>query len=82
MLASRAIPEAIRVNLLGLLRRDDADLVVIPPVLTTRIGDGVDMKTRGLGLAGQLAEPVDQHLLQVVGEVVLSAEEDNAALRD
>lgn len=44
MLASRAIPEAISVNLLGLLGRDDADLVVIPAVLTTRIGNGVDMQ--------------------------------------
>jgi hypothetical protein len=74
--------EAVRVELLGLLRRDDADLVVTAAVLTGGIADGVDVQARGLGLAGKLAEAVYELLLQVIGQVVLRPEEDNAALGD
>lgn len=40
------------------------------------------MKTRGCGAAAQFAESVDEFLLEVVGEVVLGAEEDDASLGD
>jgi len=51
-------------------------------VLTGGIADGVDVQARGLGLAGKLAEAVYELLLQVIGQVVLRPEEDNAALGD
>ena len=80
--ASEGALEAVGVELLGLLGRDDGDLVVAAAVLAGRIANGVDVQAGGLGLAGQLAEVVDQLLLQVIREVVLGAEEDNSALGD
>lgn len=73
---------AVRVELLGLLRRDDAYLVVSGAVLALGIADGVDVQPRSRGLARQLAESVNKLLLQVIGQVVLGAEEDNSALGD
>jgi hypothetical protein len=80
--AAERVLEAVRVQLLGLLGRDDADLVVLAAVLAGGVADGVDVQSGRCGLARQLAQPVDQLLLQVVGEVVLGAEEDDAALGD
>lgn len=74
--------EAVRVERFLLLRGDDADFVVAAAVLTRRVADGVDVQARGGGLAGELAEALDEFLLEVVGEVVLLAEEDDAALGD
>lgn len=68
------------VELLGLLGRDGADLVVAAAVLARRVDDGVDVQLRGRRLARQLAQPLDQLLLQVVVDVVLLAEEDDAPL--
>lgn len=42
----------------------------------------MDVQPGGLRLAGQLAEALDKLLLEVVGDVVLLPEEDNAALGD
>lgn len=80
--AEEVVPEAVRVDLLGLDGRDDADLVVLAAELAAGIADGVDVQARGRRLARQLAEAVDELLLQVVGQVVLGAEEDDAALGD
>lgn len=74
--------EAVRVERFLLLRGDDADFVVATAVLARRVADGVDVEARGGGLAGELAEALDEFLLEVVGEVVLLAEEDDAALGD
>jgi len=74
--------EAVLVQLLGLLGRDDADLVVLAAVLPRRVADGVDVQARGRRLARELAEALDELLLQLVGDAVLGAEEDDAALGD
>lgn len=42
----------------------------------------MDVKLGGGGFAGELAEAVGEQLLQIVVEVVLFAEEDNAAAGD
>lgn len=42
----------------------------------------MDVKLRGGGLAGELTEAVGELLLEVVCEVVLFAEEDDAAAGD
>ncbi len=80
--AEEVVLEAVRVDLLGLDGRDDADLVVLAAELAAGVADGVDVQARGGGLARELAEAVDELLLQVVGQVVLGAEEDDAALGD
>lgn len=40
------------------------------------------MQPRSGGTTSQLSETEDESLLQVIGEVVLCAEEDDASLRD
>jgi hypothetical protein len=40
----------------------------------------VDVQTRGAGFSGELAETMDELFLEFVVEVVLFAEEDDAAL--
>ena len=42
----------------------------------------MNVQGRGRGLAGQRAEPLDELLLEVVGQVVLRTKENDAALRD
>ena len=79
---SLATGEPLAVQLLLLLGRDDADLVVLAAVLARRVADGVDVQARRGGFAGQLAEAVDEFLLEVICQVVLGAEEDDAALGD
>jgi hypothetical protein len=49
-------------------------------VLASSVADRVDVQARGRGLARQLAETVDQLLLQVIGQVVLGTEEDDTTL--
>lgn len=74
--------KAVGVEFLGLLGRDDGDLVVVAAVLAGRVADGVDVQAGRLGLAGQLAETVDKLLLQVIREVVLGAEKNDTPLGD
>lgn len=76
-----SLQDAREVQLLGRHRRYDADLVIIVQ-LTTRIVDRVDVQLGGGGLARELAEALDELLLEVIGDVVLLAEEDDAALGD
>jgi hypothetical protein len=49
-LEERIVP----VDLLGLLGRDNADLIVLATELPARVGDWVDVKLRREGLAGEL----------------------------
>lgn len=74
-----ALQEAREVELLGVRGRDDADLVVLVQ-LAPGVVDGVDVQLGGGGLARELAEALDELLLEVVGDVVLLAEEDDPAL--
>lgn len=78
--ADALVREPVLVQCLGLLRGDDADLVVATTVLAAGVADGVDVKARSCGLAGELAESVNEFLLEVIGEVILLAEEDDTAL--
>lgn len=75
-----ALGQAVQVLELG--RGDGADLGVVAAQLAGVVQQGVDVERRRLGTPGQLAEAQDELLLEVVGEVVLGTEEDDAALRD
>jgi hypothetical protein len=55
---------------------------VILVALKTLVGDRVNVHGGLSGLAGQFTQFLAKDLLQVVGEVVLGAEEDNTTLRD
>lgn len=74
--------EPVGVQLLRLARRDDADLVIGAAILSRGVVDRVDVQARGGGLAGQFAQALDEHLLQLIGEVGLGAEEDDAPAGD
>lgn len=58
------------------------DFVVANTELGSIVEDGVDVEGRVAGFARELTEAVDEMLLQIVCQVVLGTEEDNAALRD
>lgn len=76
----------LKIGLVVLLLLDGADganfQVVAAEDLTLGIEKRVDMKTTSLRPARELTKPEDELLLQFVGEVILSAEEDNSSLRD
>ena len=82
----RGVVAPLNIPLIGLeqhLARDGADVAdlrIINTELRGVVQYGMDMETGGRWLAAQLAEAVDELLLEVIGEVVLGAEEDNAAL--
>jgi hypothetical protein len=59
---------------------DGADFRVAAAKLALRVQEGVDMKSRCCGPAAKLSQTEDELLLQVVGQVILRAEEDDAAL--
>ena len=82
VLAALLLVEAVAVELLGLLGRDDADVVVLAAEAPPAVDDGVDVQLGGAGLAGELAEALGQGLLELVVQVVLLAEEDDAATGD
>lgn len=71
---------AIRIQLLGLLRRNDANLIVLAPVLPCCVVHGVNMQLGSFGFPRQFPETLHKLLLQVIGDVVLLAEEYNASL--
>jgi len=56
--------------------------VVAAEDFTLGVQKGVDMKTIGLWSTGELTESEDELLLQLVGEIILSAEEDDSSLGD
>lgn len=55
--------EAVGVQLLGLLRRDDANLVVLSAVLPPGVVDWVDVQPRGGWLSTLLTEALNQLFL-------------------
>lgn len=67
-------------DLSALHRRNDTNLVVFTPMFTTSIHDWMDMQLRAGWFSRELAEALDQFLLEVIVQAVLRAEEDNAAL--
>jgi hypothetical protein len=82
LLAGEEVGEAALVHLARLLGADNADLVVAAAEPAARVADRVDVQPRRRGLARERAQALRQLLLQLVGQVVLRAEEDDAALRD
>lgn len=70
------------VQLAMLDRADGGDFIVVATQFSGVIEDRVDVKPGGLRAPCQLSEAQDQFLLEVIGESVLSAEEDHATLRD
>ena len=74
--------KAVRVDLLGLLRRDDADLVVSGAAAAGAVVNWVNVESRGRRLSAQLSKALDEFFLEVIGDVVLFAEENDASLRD
>lgn len=64
------------------LGRNSANLIVLDAKLVGAVEQRVDVEGRVLGLLGGLAETLGQDLLQLVGQVVLLAEEDDTALGD
>lgn len=71
---------AIRIQLLGLLRRDDADLIVLAPVLSCCVVHWVDMQLGSFGFPRQLSQTLYELLLQIIGDIFLLAEEHDASL--
>jgi len=82
LLGVQLIVLGLQVEILALLRADGADLGVASAELPLRVEDRVDVEARGRRAARELAEAEDELLLQVVGQVVLGAEEDDPALGD
>lgn len=70
------------VELIMLNGADGADFRITATKFSLRIENGMNVQTRGLRAASELAEFEDQFLLQIVGEVVLCSEEDDTSFRD
>lgn len=77
--ADRVLPP---VQLPTLGGADGADLGVAPAELTGVVEDGVDVEAGRPGPPCQFSQAQDELLLEVVGELVLGAEEDDATLGD
>jgi len=82
LLDTERLGNGLGVVLLVLDRADGADLRVIAAQLPLRVKERMDMETGGGRAPGQLAEPQDQLLLEIVGEAILGTEKNNATLRD
>ncbi len=82
LLGAELVGLRLAVELAVLDRANGADLRVVAAQLALRVEDGVDVQARRRRPARQLAQPEDERLLQLIGQVVLGAEEDDAALRD
>lgn len=81
-LALVGLQKAVCINLLGLLRGNDADFIVFNTVVPSTIVDWVNVQPRCLWLSTQLAKTLYELLLKVVGDVVLLAEENDTSLGD
>lgn len=82
MLLAREASKAILVQLLGLFRTDDADLVVLATKPTTGVADRMYVQLGRLGFARLLTKALSELLLKIVVKVILLAEKYNATLGD
>lgn len=82
LLGTQSVTRIPLVVLFVLRGADGADLRVVASELAFRVKERVDMEARRLRSPGEFAEAEDQLFLEVVGEVVLCAEEDDATLGD
>ncbi len=71
--------EALAVELLGLNRGDDTNLV-IGGFTSSSIDNWVDVELGSGWLARQLAQTLDKLLLKIIGDIILLTEEDNTTL--
>lgn len=71
---------AIRIELLGLFRRDDADLIVLAAMLPRCVVHWMDMQLGRGWFPCQFTQTLHKLLLEIIGDVILLAEEDNPAL--
>lgn len=69
-------------ELLPVLGADLGNFVIANAEFGGVVEDGVDVEGRIGGFTAKLAETMDEVFLEVVGQVVLGAEEDDAALGD
>ena len=79
LLDEQAVPA---VDLLGLLGRNDANLIVLASELPARVGDGMDVQLGRGRLAAELTEALHKLLLEIVGDVVLLTEENHTTAGD
>lgn len=82
LLAVCKVQQFVLVDLLCLFRADDADLIVTSAETAASVNHRVDVQLRSLWLARELTQTLYELLLEIVGDVILLAEEDNTALRD
>lgn len=82
LLAIREVQELVLVYFFGLLRADDTDLVVTTTKTATSIDNRMNVQLRCLWLARELTQSLGELLLQIVVQVILLPEEDDATLRD
>lgn len=82
VLGAQSLLVGLRLELAKLDGTDGANLGIASSQLPLRVQDWMDMQPRGSGPSGQLSKAQDELLLKVVGQLVLSSEEDHTTLRD
>jgi hypothetical protein len=82
LLGAEVLGGHLGVELFVLDGADGADLRIVATQLAFRVENGMDVQPRRRRPAGKLTKPKNQLLLQLVGQVILSPEEDDAALRN
>ena len=70
------------VQLVMLNRADGADFWITSTEFSLRVQNGMNVESRGLGLAGQFTKSLNEFLLDIVREIVLFPEEYDTTLRD
>lgn len=82
LLVATVLVALFQVKLVVLHGADGADLGILPAQVPLRVEDRVDVQARRGGTAREPAEAQDEFLLELVGQAVLGAEEDDASLGD
>lgn len=82
LLGAERLRGSLGIELLVLDRADGADLGIVATQLAFRIEDWVNMEPRSGRAPRQFTETQNKLLLLLVGQAILSTEEDDAALRD
>jgi hypothetical protein len=74
------LQKAVGIELLGLFRRDDTNFVIFYTMVPGAIVNGVDMQSRSRWLSGELAKTLHKFFLEIVCNIILFPEENNASL--
>lgn len=80
LLRTKRLRHRLGVELLVLNGADGADFEIVATQLPLRVENRVDVEARGRRPSGELSEPQNQLLLELVGQVVLGTEENDTAL--